>query len=423
MWVGVRTRDAWPASVQAVLPRHITCRQLRRSRALRFDGLSQRRPAPLLLEVMLESDVMAPEEFRLTCGGETFGFLLHRKSIYLGTTPVQHFWMDTRTLYSARPSQTGNSAAVVRYFGALCSCHQESGDAIERTVWENYLLARLLPYIRQYGSRRVLPDSRFGRSGAAYRGSAAAMRKELKELREQSRGARCERDEFRRRSGDLLGMPIPDERMQTFYELFTTELFSEPHHLLERGDTEAAAERVVSGWNRAMETWGRGHDTALQRSVLDILSYESRAAFHRCYSAVWEQLLREGGPLNSRLAHDTPSIRFLHLWHKDHFWPVGTDQLQHLFHGHVFALHPAMSLFMQCEEGRAMLGRVVTASDDDSYDIAFEQFLQGVLMAMYVYAGQRKLIAQTRKVDHERDRLRSIGRRHQGCRRRKPRNH
>lgn len=132
--------------------------------------------------------------------------------------------------------------------------------------------------------------------------------------------------------------------------------------------------------------------------MLDVLSYECRAAFHRCYSAVWLELLRENGPLQSGHGLGVPDMCFLCLWHLDHNWSSGrSDANCHLFHGHIPSLHPAFSLLVQTQAGRELIGNYISCEPEAKRLEAFAKLLHAALLAVYIYMDKRELLAEERR--------------------------
>src|SRR3954453_22051595 len=142
-----------------------------------------------------------------------------------------------------------------------------------------------------------------------------------------------------------------------------------------------------------MRSVGRRGGQALPKQVLDVLSYEARAALHRCYSAVWAMLLLPH--LGRKHALSPESQAFLRLWHLDQVSEsaLGEAAYFHLFHGHVFALHPACGEFLRTEAGRGLMGRWLLRPSEG----AFGRLLHGLYVAAVHYQGQREQLTSDRK--------------------------
>jgi hypothetical protein len=150
---------------------------------------------------------------------------------------------------------------------------------------------------------------------------------------------------------------------------------------------------AVAGWQRVMCSVGRRGGQALGKQILDILSYEARASFHRCYSAVWDMLLLPR--LEQKYALSPESVAFLRLWHLDQASEsnLGEAAYFHLFHGHVFALHPACGEFLRTQSGKELMGQWLRRPSEK----AFGRLLYGLYVAVAHYQGQREQARSDRK--------------------------
>ncbi len=198
---------------------------------------------------------------------------------------------------------------------------------------------------------------------------------------------------FSRRTADVIGPPVLDDELKETYQAYCAELF-DPAVAVLADDEEAGIDRLRAGWQRRMRSVGRHGGRAVEKEVLDILSYEARAALHRCYSAVWDMLLLPHLGRVYRLSPET--VAFLRLWHLDHLSQSDHGALAyfHLFHGHAFALHPATALFLSTPTGRELVGDWLAAGYSKR---AFQRLLYGISIAVYHYAGLRDEAAQGRR--------------------------
>ena len=323
-------------------------------------------------------------------GGRRFDFDLCRRVQMLGETPVAHVWMDLRSLYDPRPGRGGNSWAVVDYFFARC---RADGTLVDRGVAESYLLARLLPHARQDGARRVLPDARL-RGGP----TARRARQELVELLElmlgQGRPESRTIVEFRDRGADRLGIPTLTEAERQTYGVFVAELLDKPVERVAE-DPEGAVGLALSRWSTAMKKWGRRAGHKAEKLILDVVSYECRAAFHRAYACVWSDLL---AILPRVMPMTAESLRFAQLWHLElgHDSPSGGCRFSWL-HGHVFGLHPAGALLMQTARGRRVVGDYLGADTMEQRSRALARLLYGFELSLYAYRSRRQDVAEDRK--------------------------
>ncbi|MCA9118303.1 MAG: hypothetical protein KDA79_24735, partial [Planctomycetaceae bacterium] len=151
---------------------------------------------------------------------------------------------------------------------------------------------------------------------------------------------------------------------------------------------------------------GRRGGNSDQKRILDILSYEARAAVHRCYSAVWVGII---DTLSECDGWSAEADRFHKLWHLDQCWQ-GDDEGRsnfHLFHGHIFGLHPACADFVETPTGRQLIGEWLASGHDpscgqavgipDSAAPQFERLLGGILIAVMAYASRHQDTAENRR--------------------------
>ena len=270
---------------------------------------------------------------------------------------IDQVWMDTRTLYPQRNRSAPNFGPVTDYFWARCQAAAEVAPAQQ----DIYLLAKLLPHARANGSRRVLPDavpSRAAKHGVGGGGNRTDDDVAMADIFEAAVSAAAWRPgfglgsvEFRDRTADALGCPRYHEMpaLRAAYEQFTGGWLARGRAALANHDQPGLC-AFLAEWENAMNNWGRHRGHELGKAVLDVLSYECRAAFHRCYTVVWQDLLYHLGT-KGRL--DGPGMRFIQLWHLDRSSPTDDPAVDfHLFHGHVLGLHPASGLLMRAPTGR-----------------------------------------------------------------------
>jgi len=167
--------------------------------------------------------------------------------------------------------------------------------------------------------------------------------------------------------------------VQQIYERYTHELLEEPCRQLAAGDWEQALRSVEAIWGRWMKSIGRRAGREPEKIVLNILSYEARAAFHHCYSLTWCELITALGRLEQ---YDEATWIFLRFWHTD--W-IDAENIS-LFHGHVFGMHPATGPFMLTPTGRRLLGTWLAEPMELQ---GFARLLHGILIALFDYARRR----------------------------------
>ncbi len=323
---------------------------------------------------------------------QPFTFSLCRKDESLGAVPVNHWWMPTTALYAQRarrPQAHGNFAAVTAGFWALCG---REGAQHDSEVQQSYLLARLVPFTRNQGSRRIFADACLSPPRRRSRWPRQDLAEELEPLLQASRTTRMSRLDFQRKTGDVLGPPALAAEAVEIYHVFCQELFAPAQQRLLTDEAGAVA-LTFACWQRWMHSIGRRRGREQEKQVLDILSYEARASLHRCYSAVWELLLLPY--LQERFQLSDTSVRFLRLWHLDQAEEsnLGEQALFHLFHGHVFGLHPASALVLQTPTGRQVLGQWIA----NPTVALWESLLHAIYLATHIYLGRREQIAFERR--------------------------
>jgi hypothetical protein len=319
-------------------------------------------------------------------------FSLCRKAEQLGTLPVDHWWMPTTALYAqrARSNQAaGNFAAVTAGFWALCG---REGTQHDPEVQQSYLLARLVPFTRNQGSRRIFADACLGPPRRRSRSPRQDLVEELEPLLQASRTRRMSRLDFQRKTGDVLGPPALAQEAVNTYQALCQELFAPAQQRL-LADEAGAVAQTLACWQRWMRSIGRRRGREQEKQVLDVLSYEARASLHRCYSAVWEMPLLPH--LRARYQLSDASVRFLRLWHLDQAEEsnLGEQALFHLFHGHIFGLHPAGALLLQTPTGREALGHWIA----DPTAAHWGSLLHAIYLATHVYLGRREQAALERR--------------------------
>lgn len=325
-------------------------------------------------------------------GPNRFRFGLCSKEIALGNTAMTQWWLDSRVLYPDRGRRPEMFRSIVDYFWARAS---REATISEPAVAESILLAHLLPHVRSHGSRRVFADAipkGFGSKTKVAREAAA----ELQNLLQSCRGKTMDVVQFRDQTGEVLGPPEYEERIMARYSAMTDDLLADALQILQYGGTEAPR-TVNTIWKRWMKKIGRrgGHEE--EKLVLDILSYECRAAFHRCFSALWHDLI----PLmvSYRMVNEF-SARFHSIWNLDRIISAEQSEMNfHLFHGHILGLHPVGSQFIQTERGRELLEGWVTRYDSKQ---AFEELLFGLSLAVFQYSNTRDEQKLSRRLNHRR---------------------
>jgi hypothetical protein len=326
-------------------------------------------------------------EAEAEAASRTLRFHVYRKPVRLGDLEVDHWWMDIGTLYGQRNRRASNQAAVVDYWWALCT---QDATVLDEPTRESYILARLLPFARSNGSRRVFVDSVPTRPGG--RRELTESVTELEQRLADSADGEMDKAEFHSRTGDLLGPPEYPREVHDRYHQLSEELLCEAREALEQGG-HAGLDMALARWTSWMNSIGRRRGNELEKQVLDALSYECRTAFHCCYSAVWCDLIPH---LQRNYNLSTESAAFLAFWHLEPREESNQPELAyfHLFHGHIFALHPACGAFMLTQTGSRLLSEWLPHGGRGA---SYRRLLHGLFVAVYQYAQRHQVCSLLRR--------------------------
>ena len=309
------------------------------------------------------------------CAGMTLEICSKESS--LGPRELTQFWLQRSSVYGGRGRHATNQSAILTYFhrkAAAC------GDpAIIRNAAETHLIASLTPEIRSNGAQRVLPDAPArsdAKSSLRFR-AVDELNKQLGQLNHQELTA----FEFYEKSRGITDFPDLESDVVCRYEALQAELLDGAVRKWAANPGRSQA-IVLERWRNWQRLYGRRSRNAVTKSVLDILSYESKAALHQCYSLLWQALA-------VAFARETSCEfvkKFHEFWHCDLRLPTEDVQDMHLMHGHVFALHPAFSRMIQTAVGSQIIGEAIgTAVDSPS----MQRFFAAGLLSLDAYMSDR----------------------------------
>ena len=194
---------------------------------------------------------------------------------------------------------------------------------------------------------------------------------------------------FRNETANLLGpLQFDDEARQRYLEIVNELFGADQSPVLD----SQRMDLITAKWRGWMSGLARHRGNNLEKQILDAISYESRAAIHCCYSTVWCCLLPR---LARTYRFPEESFRFHQFWHLDHCRKSNDENdLFHLFHGHVFALHPALGQFLRTTTGpRLMASWLRNPESEEDY----QRLLNGLFVAIGQYDRWRESIATSRK--------------------------
>lgn len=320
-------------------------------------------------------------------GRHSFAFELSRKATRLGDIVLDHYWMSHNSLYGQRNCFGRNGRQVVDFFWNLCLEH---GTVIDDEVVDSFILASLHPIVRSNGSRHVFSDGIL--SNAKHFGFTTDEQTEDLDLELASKRQEiATAAEFRNRTAIALACPLPDDEARAAYSEFERRLFEQGRGAVRRLGPDGL---VISRecWSEWMRKIARRSGEATKKTVLDMLSYEAKAALHRAYSAAWCRLLPR---LRDEFDLTAESWNFHRLWHLDLPVEAGARDTCHLFHGHVLGLHPIGSAFIQTTTGKRLLADYIPRLDED----AKGRLLNGLAITAEDYARRRELYRLLRQSD------------------------
>jgi len=316
-----------------------------------------------------------------------FEFALAQKPANVGTTGFKHWWMPIGSIYGQRNQYGKNREALADLFWAS-SLAEDGFGATSRDVKEIYLLAKILPMVRSTGGRRIFDDGRLARSKTP---DVHELNRMIHSVSQDS----VDSAEFQRRVSAVLGPPMFSQAAKDLYCEIASEIFSEASEMLVESPQNALA-NVVGKWDSWNRRIGRRSGQAEQKKILDVLSYEARAAIHRCYSHAWLQLLKKWFHLEAICPE---SLSFHRFWHFELLdYSDGNVANRHLFQGHIFGLHPAGSNLIATAAGRALISDLIKQSPgSEEFDVAFNRLLNGLMVTVYDFARQRSESPVVRK--------------------------
>ena len=306
---------------------------------------------------------------------ENLSISLCHRGIELGNQMVQQHWMRKPGLFGTRNQSSSNHRAVLQVFRYL-GLH--AGNPDDPCVAETHLLASLLSASRSNGAQRIFPDASLRLRDRSDKSHRHALDKMLR----VSANERMTLHEFDVQNRQALGFPEYGDAVWARYEDFSAQLFNQAISIWP-DDLIASIACLHAQWDRMQRSFGRRRGQEEEKQILDILSFESKAAFHQCYSALWFELI----PFLSA-EQEAPSLfkSFHKLWHLEQRVP-GEPHPRHLLHGLALGLHPAFGDLLSTLTGRHIVGRLLHFPTSQE---ARERFLHAGLVSLHHYAAQRE---------------------------------
>lgn len=336
----------------------------------------------------LITGISSAETLEVVSQPEKFSFALQQKRVDFAGVEFTQYWMDQRQVYADRKRSQSLHRDLVDCYWAIC---MREGTVFDDGVQESYILANLLPSARSNGSRRVLLDSTPTRVEKSKQNRKDLV-DELNALLKSSHDQAMTLVDFRDTTANAIGPPLYPNDTVSLYREFEQELLVKGRGQLEK-EGPAGVKVAQEQWQHWSTSIGRRAGQDKEKEILDMFSYECRAALHRCYSAVWEEILsdllqKEDLP---------PAFAIFHkFWHQDQVWPSDHPDRSyfHLFHGHIFALHPAGGYFLLTPTGKRLMGEWLSESHQEG---SFGRLLNGLATAVHLYAIRHNVYAELRK--------------------------
>lgn len=328
---------------------------------------------------------------------KVFTFQLAFRPERYGEREFEHWWIDIRTIYRQRRQKAINFDPLINLWWNCCL----ENDSIDyRGVCESFLLTKLFERMRSNGSKRVLIDSL---PAKGKRGERAEIVDNLETMLKNSSSDEIGISDFSTRTADFVGPPKFEKDVFDLQNEFAKQLFDEPVKLLQSNQAEAAIAASIQVWDNWHRRYGRHANMKLEKLAMDILSYEARAAIHRCYSHFWDFVTRDFLP-NVRSCSKASCV-FHRFWHLDILFRAKefADRDFHLFHGHILGLHPGTHFFLQTETGRRLVGDWISVApidwqyNEQPESAELRRLLNGLFVAIADYSNRNDITKYMRQ--------------------------
>ena len=297
----------------------------------------------------------------------------------LADQTIQQYWIPKQGLFGTRNNRSGNHSAVLDFYKYLCKDEMDRHEMSAKV----HLLASLLPLVRSNKAQGIFPDASVSKP-KTWPIPSDFNTEELETQLKESESERVSVVDFCNRNRDAVEFPdFPDATFRLYRE-FEEELFDGAASLW--WDDPAKAKALVEErWLRWRDGFGRHRGNEKKKDVLNILSFESKSAFHQCYSALWIEMIPH---LLVDQVNQQFSQAFHALWHLDHRLAIpGHARDVHLLHGLALGLHPAFGMLLTTETGSRLVGETVA---DPENIAAQERFLHAGLVSLFSYAAARR---------------------------------
>lgn len=316
----------------------------------------------------------------------TFNFDLCRKVISLGDHTFDQYWMRRNGLYGNRKTMSRNHRSVIDCFWELCCDAGSAHDMEESDIRETFLLAKLLPFVRSNASQKVFRDASLQHYNDKQTKAFQAYVKELDDFWLPNNGTKT-MQEFYDVIASCVGPAGYEPDVFRAYDKYISDIMQDS------SSCKVRPLATIEKWKKLISSVGRRSGRTIEKQALDILSYECRAAFHKCYSAVWYYLILN--VLRNEFGLSESAMTFHGMWNIDLVLPSNesSEVNFHLFHGHIFGLHPAFGYLVNTVRGRQVIGDLIS---EPTNELVQGKFLNCGLVAAQFYAAKHDFNKEVR---------------------------
>lgn len=306
----------------------------------------------------------------------SFSFLLNSNQLNLGEITIPQLWIPKNQLYAKKGQKALNFRNLTNFFWKSAQVQEA---ACKQGLMESYLLAKLLPETLTNCSAKVCKDSALSKKYNICKTNNEFITQLDAIIRADNQSV-LSNEAFWQRTREILGPVEARPEVKQLYDEMAKELFPNATMV-----TFSQADKLFEEFRNTWRNWyrkiSRRNNNKIAQEVMNLLSYEARTAFFRCYSHFWDVFTT-----NIKYPCNNPRAFYLfhRLWHltpvtlqpdnPDNFW----------FHGHIFGLHPAGSYLLLTEAGRLTVQKYLQTESDQDY----QRFLQAYIFSCYLYESE-----------------------------------
>lgn len=313
-----------------------------------------------------------------------FPLRLHRRTLIMGRAgEIEYFWMDSRTFRSG-PGSINLRSCIDAWWEAM----GRFGLQHDLDNQINLAMAELFPLVNtSKATQDVFLDAHLGSTAGARDDTLDTDAHDRLRALVDRRNPALVREEFGRL---FLGELPPADRMHNYQEAFRHWAGNAAVQLRRRG-VGALRSFLATSMTKQIAVYRRRGDAPEPRRFVNMVAYEAKAAFYRCYANAWLDLVPG---LASEFKLNPASARFMRLWHG-----LGhEDARRDMFWGQVLALHPLSAFVMERAEHRFAIGEWLAEAqpgEDTSHLPEWSSpAYRGALAAVLTAAAEYKLAWQ-----------------------------